>query len=153
MASPLAKVQGKDPRWRVLHAVPVGTRGSDIDHVVIGPGGVFTVNAKHHPDAEIWVGGNTLLVNGTKQPYIRNARHEAQRASSILGQALGFPVHVEGLVVTVNAKSVTVKAQPDGVTVVPRMQLARWLRRHGDILTDDTIEAVHEVARRSTTWR
>ncbi|MDP9431276.1 MAG: NERD domain-containing protein [Actinomycetota bacterium] len=24
-------------RWRVLHAVPVGERGSDIDHVVIGP--------------------------------------------------------------------------------------------------------------------
>ena len=24
--------------WHVLHAVPVGDRGSDIDHVVIGPG-------------------------------------------------------------------------------------------------------------------
>jgi hypothetical protein len=24
--------------WHVLHSVPVGTRGSDIDHVVIGPG-------------------------------------------------------------------------------------------------------------------
>jgi hypothetical protein len=24
---------------------------ADIDHVVIGPAGVFTVNAKHHPDA------------------------------------------------------------------------------------------------------
>src|SRR4051812_26505092 len=35
--------------WRTLHAVPVGDRGSDIDHVVLGPGGVFTINAKHHP--------------------------------------------------------------------------------------------------------
>ncbi len=35
--------------WHVLHAVPVGDRGSDIDHVVIGPGGVFTVNTKTHP--------------------------------------------------------------------------------------------------------
>jgi hypothetical protein len=32
----------------VLHAVPVGDRGSDIDHVVIGHGGVYTVNTKTH---------------------------------------------------------------------------------------------------------
>jgi len=153
VAAQLAKAQGKDPRWRLLHAVPVGARGSDIDHLVIGPGGVFTVNAKHHPHAAIWVGGNTFLVNGSKQPYIRNARHEALRASAVLSQACGFPVHVEGLVVTVNAKSVTVKAQPDGVTVVPRMQVARWLRRHGDIHSEEVVEAIHEVARRSTTWR
>ncbi|GGB76577.1 hypothetical protein N798_02130 [Knoellia flava TL1] len=153
VAGQLAKVQKKDPRWRVLHAVPVGTRGSDIDHVVIGPGGVFTVNAKHHPGAAIWVGGNSFMVNGSKQPYVRNARHEAERASTLLSEASGFPVHVEGLVVTVNAKSVTVKSQPDGVTVVPRMQLAGWLRRHGDLHTQDVIERVYDVARRSTTWR
>jgi hypothetical protein len=33
----------------VLHAVPVGTNGGDIDHVVIGPPGVFTLNTKNHP--------------------------------------------------------------------------------------------------------
>lgn len=49
----LAKVASADPRWRFLHAVPVGGRGSDIDHVAIGPGGVLTINAKHHPDAKI----------------------------------------------------------------------------------------------------
>jgi hypothetical protein len=40
-------------QWRVRHAVPIGDKGSDIDHVVIGPGGVFTINAKHHPDSAI----------------------------------------------------------------------------------------------------
>ncbi|MEV0493953.1 NERD domain-containing protein [Streptomyces atratus] len=33
--------------WRVLHSIELPS-GSDIDHVVIGPPGVFTVNAKHH---------------------------------------------------------------------------------------------------------
>lgn len=33
-----------DPLWQSLHSVPVGTQGSDIDHVVLGPGGVFTIN-------------------------------------------------------------------------------------------------------------
>lgn len=48
VADQLAKL---GPQWRVLHAVRVGDRGSDIDHVVVGPGGVFTVNAKNHPHA------------------------------------------------------------------------------------------------------
>jgi hypothetical protein len=65
--------------WTVLHALPVGARGADIDHLVIGPGGVFTINTKHHPDARIWVGGDTFLVNGKRYPYVRNARHEAAR--------------------------------------------------------------------------
>jgi hypothetical protein len=153
VAAQLAKVAKKDPRWRFLHAIPVGNRGSDIDHIIIGPGGVFTANAKHHPNAKIWVGGNTFLVNGVKQPYIRNARHEAQRAAKILTDACGFPVHVEGLVVTVNASDVVVKSQPEGVSVTPRMQVARWLLRHGDSLSPETIDAVYDVARRSTTWR
>ena len=119
VAARLAKVAKKDPRWRFIHAIPVGNRGSDIDHLIIGPGGVFTVNAKHHPGAKIWVGGNTFMVNGVKQPYVRNARHEASRAADILAAACGFPVHVEGVIVTVNADDVVVKSQPEGVSVVP----------------------------------
>ncbi|MEF2162577.1 nuclease-related domain-containing protein, partial [Pseudomonas aeruginosa] len=55
VAAQLAKVIKKDVRWHVIHAIPVGNRGSDIDHLIIGPGGVFTANAKHHPGAKIWV--------------------------------------------------------------------------------------------------
>jgi hypothetical protein len=153
VATQLVKVAKKDPRWRFLHSIPVGNRDSDIDHLVVGPGGVFTVNAKHHPGGRIWVGGNTFLVNGTKQPYIRNSRHEAARATRLLTEACGFPVLVEGLVVTVNADDVTVKNPPAGVSVVPRMQVAKWLLRHGDILADQTVDAIFDAARRSTTWK
>lgn len=96
VAAQLAKVIKKDPRWRVIHAIPVGTRGSDIDHLVIGLGGVFTANAKHYPGAKIWVGGSTFMVNGTKQPYIRNARHEVTRTADILSAACGFPATSRG---------------------------------------------------------
>lgn len=79
------------------------------------------------------------MVNGNKQPYDRNSRHEAARAAGLLISACGFPVHVEGLIVTVtvNADDVDVRSQPDGVSVVPRMQVAKWLLRHGDVLTDE----------------
>jgi hypothetical protein len=152
VAAQLAKVARKDPRWRALHAIPVGRRGADIDHLVIGPGGVFTVNAKHHPGARVWVGGNTMLVDGNKTTYIRNARHEAGRAARLLTDACGAAVDVHGVVVTVNAKDVVVKSQPAGVSVTWRKNLSRWLLTHGEILDAATIERVHEAARRSTTW-
>lgn len=153
VAARLAKLTKKDPRWRVLHAIPVGTRGADIDHLVIGPGGIFTINAKHHPDATIWVAGDTFLVNGHKQPYIRNSRHEAARAGKLLTSACGFPVHVEGIVVTVNAKDVRMKRAPSDVHIVQRMHIAHWLARHGEVHPDPALEEIYDAARRSTTWR
>lgn len=153
VAAKIEKVIRKNPRWRVLHAIPVGNRGSDIDHLVVGPGGVFTINTKHHPGAKIWVGGSTFMVDGHKQPYIRNSRYEADRASKLLTAATGTPVHVEGLIVTVNADDIVIKTPPVGVYVVPRMQIARWLLRLGPVLSDDQIDTVYQAARRSTTWR
>lgn len=152
VAAQLAKVAREDPRWRFLHAIPVGRRESDIDHLVVGPGGVFTINAKHHPGAAIWVGGDTLLVNGQRQPYVRNARHEAERAGRLLTAACGHPVHVGALIVLVNADKVEVKNQPADVSVVPQRRLAGWLRRHGEIHPPETVESIFAVARRSTTW-
>lgn len=153
VAGQLAKLAKKDPRWHYLHAVPVGVNGADIDHLVIGPGGVFSLNAKHHPGGNVWVGGNTLMINGQRQPYIRNSRHEAQRASRLLTAACGFLVPVTGMVVPVGANNITIKTPPDDVHVVNRMALSRWLRARAEVLSLEHLEAVYGAARRSTTWQ
>ncbi len=152
VAAQLDKLMRRDPRWRCLHAIPVGRRGADIDHLVIGPGGVFTINSKHHPAARIWVAGDTLLVNGVRQPYLRNSRHEAVRAGRLLTAACGFPVAVTGLVVPVNARDITVKKRPVDVHVVNRRRLRRWLRRRPEVLGEAESGRIHEIARRSVTW-
>jgi len=152
VAAQLAKLVKKDPRWRVLHAVPVGENGSDIDHVVIGPAGVFTLNAKHHPGAKIWVAGTTFMVNGQKQPYLRNSRHEAARAAKLLTAAAGVTVHAVGVVVPVGAQDIVIKTAPEGAHVVYRRALAKWLGRQPELLEQDAVDRIFEVARRSTTW-
>jgi hypothetical protein len=146
----LSTLTRRDPRWRTLHSVPVGTRGSDIDHVVIGPGGVFTINTKHHPGAKIWVGGDTVLVNGVRQAYVRNSRYEAERAGRLLSAACGFDVVVTPLIVCVNAERLTIKAPPNGVHILTRRGLRRWLRRQPERLAAG--EAIFDQARRSSTW-
>ena len=122
---------------------------------MIGPGGVYTINAKHHPDASVWVGGNTFIVNGTESCYVRNSRHEAGRAARILSGRVGFPVHVTGLIAMICARGrFTVKNQPPGgdVYVLARRKIADWLARRGTVLSPEQVEALFEVARRSTTW-
>ena len=144
------------PQWRVLHAVPVGERGADIDHVVIGPGGVFTVNAKHHPRAAVWVGGDVVMVNRRRAPYVRASRFEARRAARLLTEHAGFPVPVTGVIAIVGARrGFLVRNQPSdhSVAVVSRGAIVPFLHAQPDRLGVREVEAIHDVARRSTTWQ
>jgi hypothetical protein len=153
VAARLEKLTKRDARWHCLHSLPIGDNGADIDHLVIGPGGVFALNAKHHRNARIWVGGDVLMVNGTRQPYIRNSRHEASRASRLLTAACGFPVSVTPVVVPVGAQAITVKKSPADVHVVNRRRLRRWLGRRPQLLDEATADAIFDRARRPATWR
>lgn len=137
----------------MLHAVPVGENGSDIDHVVIGPGGVFTLNAKHHPGGKVWVAGTTFMVNGQKQPYLRNSRHEATRAGRLLTAATGMSVDATGVIVLVGVQDMTAKAASEGAEIVYRRRLVSWLRRRPEVLDQEQVDGIYEVARRSTTWQ
>ena len=80
VAAQLAKVAKKDPRWRFLHAIPVGDRGSDIDHLLIGPGGVFTVNAKNHPRRKDL--GRRKHLHGERTPSALCAQQPARSRAS-----------------------------------------------------------------------
>jgi hypothetical protein len=139
-------------QWRYLHSVPVGSRGADIDHVLIGPAGVFTINTKNHRGSNIWVGGNTFVVNGTRQPYIRNSRHEAVRAGRLLSQACGFPVAARGVIAVIDPRNFTIKEHPADVAVTTRVQLSRWLAQQPQVLDPNQVDAIFGVARRSGTW-
>lgn len=96
------------------------------------------------------------MVNGQRVPYIRNSRSETKRASRMLSEHVGFPVPVTGLIAVVGARrGFTVKSQPaDGVVgVVGRRGVRRLLEAQPARLGLREIDAIHEVARRSSTWQ
>jgi Nuclease-related domain len=140
------------PGWHVIHSVPVGNAGSDIDHVVIGPAGVFTVNTKHHRAGRVWVAEGTVMVNGRETWYVRNARFEAARAARMLSAGCGLPVVVRPVIVVVGAR-LTIRQRPVDVAVLDARAFVRWLRRQPATLPPDKVERIFEVARRDTTWR
>jgi hypothetical protein len=150
VAEQLARLDGRG--WRFLHAVPVGKGDSDIDHVAIGPGGVFTLNTKNHRGRRVTVYERAFYVDGGKQDYLRNSRHEGQRAARLLTAACGSAVAVVPLIVVL-CDSLTVKQQPIDVQVVGRRNIARWLDDRPILLDAGAIEWIWEHARRSTTWQ
>jgi hypothetical protein len=138
--------------WHALHAVPVGERGSDIDHVVVGPGGVFTINTKTHPGANVWVGERAVMVNGAHTDYLRNSRFEAKRTARLLAAAAGGPVHVQAVIAVGAVARLVVRAQPPDVTVISWQHLDAWLARLPARLSTPDVEALFGWARLSTTW-
>jgi hypothetical protein len=112
--------------WHAFHSLPVGTGASDIDHVVIGPPGIVTINTKHHRGARIWVRGLNVTVNGRRQQYLRAAQHESQRAVRTVSSGDGA-VPVTACLAIVGADRLDVSGLPDGVLVVPARGLVRSL--------------------------
>jgi len=149
VASELAKL---GPAWRVLHAVEVGQNGSDIDHIVIGPAGVVTLNAKRHPGGKVWVGERMVMVNGQKTDYLRNSRFEAQRAARLLSTACGQPVATAAALVFVDLDDFTVKQMPVDVHVTTRRRLVGWLRSLPMAIDEDAVDEIYSRARLSNTW-
>jgi hypothetical protein len=142
--------------WFVLHSIPVGNNGSDIDHVVIGEGGVFTINTKNHPGKKIWVSPRQIRVNGIVEPYLRNSCFEGKRASRLLSAEVGWDVPVKPILVFLTGSfipNVVIKKMPDDVIILDRTDIPKAFLRAEKRLTTEQVLQVFEAARRSTTWR
>lgn len=140
------------PEWIAFHALPVGVKGADIDHLVIGPGGVFTINTKYHKNRAVWVAGRGLLVSGQRQPYIRNAEFEATRVTRLLRKRMPHLAPVRPIIAVVSPKSLTVKKEPDQVKVLTHTALRRWLLKRRPVLTPDELNEIAVVIDDPTTW-
>ncbi|TFD10950.1 NERD domain-containing protein [Cryobacterium sp. TMT1-2-2] len=114
--------------WIVFHSLPVGERGADVDHLVIGPGGVFALHSDRQARKSVLVAGRSVLVGARKIPYIREAEFEAVSLTTLLSERMPRAASVHGVVVLVDTKSVTVKAQPSRVKVIEAADLCAWLQ-------------------------
>ena len=138
--------------WRVLHAVPLGRRGKDIDHLVLGPPGLFAINTKHPAGARITVKGrDACYLNGVWKPYLKDARRDARATRDHLLTVVPAAVAVHAVVCTVGAQR-TVATPADAVTVLDAEQLVPWLTGHRPVLDPTQVQDVFAHARRPDTW-
>ncbi|GAA2785377.1 NERD domain-containing protein [Streptomyces rameus] len=137
--------------WRVLHSIPLANK-VDIDHLMVGPGGVFSINTKHHDKRAVWVGDDSVKVDhGKPAPYARKSRAEAKRVARVLERYCDFPVPVEPVLVFVGVTELEVVATQLDVRVYQERQLSALAPLSG-ALTTDQVEQVYSVARHRQAW-
>ena len=127
--------------WHVFHDIPVGQRGANIDHVVVGSAGVFTVNTKN-VSGRVWLAPRELRVDGHKTDWLPKAAHEATDASKRLTAVLGRTPPVKG-VLAILADDWTIKEKPADVHVGTPRGVKQWLVKQSAVLTP---REVNEIA-------
>jgi hypothetical protein len=140
------------PEFTVLHAVPVGANDSDIDHVVIGPTGIFTINTKNLGGRKVFAAGNSVLVDGQQTDFVRNSLYEARRASELLRRASGGVVSVTPLIVVVGVESISSGVKPTAVTVLPASRLLGFLNHEPRVLRPEAVAYYLHAAEDRATW-
>lgn len=142
------------PEWMVRHAVPIGAGTQDVDHLVIGPTGVFAINTKHHRGAKIWVGDHVMRVNGANQRHLDQARRDATNAAGRLGQRVGFPVEVTTLLAMVGEHSIVDgrEGPRSNPAVVSSRQLIDWLARQRPGHSVAELGLIRLAAEEPSTW-
>lgn len=140
------------PEWMVLHALPGDTGAGDIDHLVVGPAGVFVVATKNHSGNNVWASQRTLMVAGVRQPHIRNMELEMGRAERALTAAAGFAVEVSGIIAMVGATSLVVREKHRDVAVLGAKHIVGWLQHHRRVLSPAQVEHIGAAAARGSSW-
>lgn len=147
-ASILARLERRG--WIVLHDRRIPRSRANIDHVAIGPTGVFVIETKQYT-GKVVVDRSTIRHNGRKRD---NIVAEAQKEAAALRQALddhpAAGVFEVTPVICVHGAAVATSfwGRPvvDGVTVCSGRRLPKVLTRKGALLDATTVQELGRMA-------
>jgi len=140
--------------YRAVHDIAIPGTEDQIDHLVIGPAGVFAI------DSEAWDKRLPVRTRNGRQlwhgPFsmkdrLEHARWEAERAATRLSGALGSPVTVRPTMAVYGPKIHWDVANIRDVDVFSGPRLRRYLRRVARekdtrLLTDGEVEKIDRAA-------
>lgn len=135
--------------YRTLHARAIPGSEAQIDHVVVGPTGIYAVDSENWDKRlPVRVQSHRKLFHGpfNQKPRLDEARWEASQASELISKALGREV------VVVPSLAIYGPAIPwkvlniREVDVFDGSRVRKWITKRERSLTDPEIEAIHEAA-------
>jgi hypothetical protein len=147
--------------WTVLHSVPVAEEGFGdrpiIDHLVIGPAGIFTLSIQSHAGQSLWVGERTFIADGERLNHLAIAEEGALAVSRLLTEALAaggaiLDVIVTPCVVVDAPATLQVLQRPGRVQVVTARTFASWLTGLPRLKSPVAVEEFVAVAVSASTW-
>jgi hypothetical protein len=131
--------------WAVLHDLAVPGSRANLDHLAIGPGGVFVIDSKRYrgrlqldPSGRLWHGRYPLA------PALRVVSFEADQAARVLPEP---GVAVIPIMAVHGAQVPWGKVVVEGVPVVPARRLPSMLRQLPAVLGPERIAVLADQAR------
>jgi Nuclease-related domain len=131
--------------WVVLHDLAVPGSRAHLDHLVIGPGGVFVIDSKQYrgrlrldPSGRLWHGRSPLA------PSLRAVSFEADQAALVLPDPDGVVVPI---VAVHGAQVPWGKVVTQGVPVVSARRLPSMLRALPAVLGPERVAILADQAR------
>jgi Nuclease-related domain len=131
--------------WAVLHDLAIPDSRANLDHLVIGPGGVFVVDSKQYrgrleldPSGRLWHGRYPLA------PILRAVDFEADQAARVLTDP---DVVVVPIVAVHGAQVPWGKVVTNGVPVLAARQLPSMLRALPALLGPERVAELADQAR------
>lgn len=143
--------------YLALHNRVIPGTTTAIDHLVIGPAGVFTIDSERW-DRRLPVrashGGELFHGPYSQADRLREARWQAQRAGDLIAAVLGEPVRVQPAMVIFGPTVPWIVVRIAGVDVFSGRRLRKYLRRAaaasgGGSLTDRQAELICAAAARA----
>jgi hypothetical protein len=140
--------------YRAMHARPIPESQDQIDHLVVGPAGVFAIDSENWDKRlAVRTKKGTQLWHGpfSKKDRLLHALWEAQRAADLLTEATGKPVSVRAAMAVYGPRIPWDVATIRDVDVFSGPRLRKYLRRrarNGEVrpLTDAEIERIFKAA-------
>lgn len=115
--------------WCVIHDVSFG-RGN-IDHIVVGPGGIFTIETKSR--------GGKIFLDHLEPKMVGQAYAEKKKLEEIIS------MEVQALLVFSRAYIVDrVPAWQRGVTILPARMLAGFFARRRPVMSAERAAVIHQ---------
>lgn len=135
--------------YRALHARAIPGTDAQIDHLVVGPTGVFAVDSekwdRHLP---VRAYPNRLFVGPfSRNERIEEAKTEADRARDLLSEELGFTVEVVPALAIYGPTIPWKILQVRGVDVLTGGRVRKWIRRRQPTFSASDVERIVQAAR------
>jgi hypothetical protein len=132
--------------WAVLHDLALPGSRANIDHLVIGPGGMFVIDSKHYR-GRLQLDGSGRLWHGRYPlaPTLRTVDYEADQAAQVLVDP--DVVVVVPIVAVHGAQVPWGKVVTQGVPVVAAKRLPSMLRQLPGVLGPERVAWLADQAR------
>jgi len=140
--------------YLAMHARPIPESQDQIDHLVVGPAGVFAIDSENWDKRlAVRTKSGKQLWHGpfSKKDRLQHAQWEAQRAADLLSDATGKPVIVRPAMAVYGPRIPWDVATIREVDVFSGPRLRKYLRRRARQrevrpLTDEEIERIFKAA-------